>query len=225
MLRETLSFNITNNLNAEIPVSLFGNLGDVNDNSNATTSYQWNVTGFSITNETTVTLQYAPVNSVSFQTVVATFSGTQLQNIVDALNALNIGTFFINVTGGNTFITNYSNDFAYGNLTIVNPSQVATLYYSSILNLASDQFDVYVNAVLQLSTTDPNNSSGTIPVVAGDTILLDFFTSVNLKGTHLFTYDITNGLYLFNTTQTSAVNTGFTFTIQANTSYLVGMED
>ena len=144
-IKETISFTITNNTNSFVPVSILGNYGDLNDNSNATTSYQWNVTGFSVTTENTIILQYAPVGTTSFQTVVTNFGGTNYQDIVNALNTLNIGSFFLVVSGGNSYITIYSSQIAFNTLTIFNPAQATTIYYSANLNLAFDKFDIYKN--------------------------------------------------------------------------------
>jgi hypothetical protein len=93
------------------------------------------------------------------------------------------------------------------------------------LNLSNDQADVYINAVLTNTFTDPNTSSGSIPVVAGDTILFDCQTSVNPKGTRIFVYNVTTGVYLYDTTETSAGNPSYTWVIVANNSYLIGMTD
>jgi hypothetical protein len=93
------------------------------------------------------------------------------------------------------------------------------------LNLPQDQADIYVNAVLINSFTDPTLASGTVSVVAGDSVTLDVLTSNNPKGTNVFVYNITTGVYLFNTTQLNSGNTGYTWTIIANNSYLIGMND
>ena len=225
MIKETISVSVTNNTNGEIPVSIFGNNSDVMDNSNATTQYQWNITGFSITNETILLLEYNTTGSSNYQIVTTSFSGTSLQGIINALNNLNLGVFFLTTSGGSTFINSYNNINSFGTLQIVNTSQPASLTYSMNLNLALDQVDVFVNAVLTNTFTDPNTSSGSIPVVAGDNIVADFSTSFNLKGTRTFVYNITTGIYLLDATNTISVNLPFPFTIVANNSYLIGMTD
>lgn len=225
MIEETLSFTITNTTNGIVPISILGNEADFLDNANANTQYQWDITGFTLTNETQIILQYNNVGQGNYQLVTTSLSGTSLQNVINALNSLNLGVFFITTSGGSTYINNYNNTYAFGTLEILNPSQTASLSYSMNLNLSNDQVDVYVNAVLTNTFTDPNLSSGTIPVVAGDSVNIDFQTSINPKGTRTFVYNITTGVYLLDSTNTSSVNTGTTFVIVANNSYLFGMSD
>lgn len=225
MIKETISVGITNNTNGEIPVSLFGNNSDPMDNSNANTQYQWDITGFSVTNETLILLEYNTTGLGNYSIVTTSFSGTSIQGIINALNNLNLGVFFTTTSGGNTYINSYNNTYSFGTLQIVNTNQTASLSYSMNLNLSNDQVDAYINAVLISTFTDPNISSGTIPVVAGDTAFIDFLTSVNPKGTRVFVYNITTGTYLFDTTLTNSGNLGYTWTILANNSYLFGMSD
>jgi len=223
-MQEIISFNITNNTNGTVPISILGNNADTMDTSNATTKYQWNLTGFTITNEKTILIQYG-TNGITNKIAQLSFNGTTIQSICDTLNTLNLGYFFITTSGGSTFINNYNNNVAFGTLQILNTLQTASLSYSMNLNLPQDQFDVYKNSILVQSFTDPNTSSGTISVVAGDVIIIDVLTSNNPNGTNVFVYNITTGVYLYNTTQLNSGNVGYTWTILANNSYLIGMND
>lgn len=116
---QVISFNLTNNTNGSIPMSIMGNYTDVMDNSNANTRYYWDLTGYSITTENSITIQYRYVGQSSFSTATVTFSGTSLQSVADALNTLNIGTFFLTTSGGSTYLNNYNLLVVYGSLSIV----------------------------------------------------------------------------------------------------------
>jgi uncharacterized delta-60 repeat protein len=97
-----------------------GNNTDVMDNSNASTRYYWDLTGFSITNENIITIQYQYTGQSGFTTASVNVQGTTLQSVADALNTLNIGTFFLTTSGGSTYMNNYNQNVAYGSLSIVN---------------------------------------------------------------------------------------------------------
>ena len=113
MRKETLSFGITNTTNGTIPVSLFGNNADTMDNANATTRYRWDVTGFTITNENNIAIENRNVGVSNLSIARTTFSGTSLQNVINALNGLNLGVFFITTeTVSTNSIVNTS--FVYG---------------------------------------------------------------------------------------------------------------
>jgi hypothetical protein len=225
MIEETLLFTINNTTNGSVPVSILGNEADINDNANANTQYQWNLTGFTITNETLLVLEYNTTGSANYQLVTTTFSGTSIQGVINALNNLNLGVFFLTTSGGSTFINSYNDINSFGTLQIVNTSQPASLSYSFNMNLSSDLANIFVNAILIVSFTDPSLVSGNVPVVAGDSILFDYETSVNLKGTRVYVYNITTGVYLYDVTQLSSVSISVPFTIVANNSYLIGMTD
>ena len=117
---QVISFNINNNTNGTIPMSIMGNNTDIMDNSNASTRYYWDLTGFSLTNEDTITIQYQYTGQSGFSTASVKVQGTTLQSIADALNTLNIGTFFLTSSGGSTFLNNYNQNVAYGSLNITN---------------------------------------------------------------------------------------------------------
>jgi uncharacterized delta-60 repeat protein len=101
-------------------MSILGNNTDVMDNSNASTRYYWDLTGFSLTNENTITIQYQYTGQSGFSTATTNVQGTTLQSVADALNTLNIGTFFLTTSGASTFLNNYNQYVAYGSLNIVN---------------------------------------------------------------------------------------------------------
>ena len=116
---QVLSINIANNTSSDMSlISILGNNQDTMDNNNATTQYGWNLTGFSITNEDTITLQYKGVTDGTFTTTSIPLNGTTLQSVANALNLLNLGTFFIATSGGNTYLYNYNQNIVFGTLQI-----------------------------------------------------------------------------------------------------------
>jgi hypothetical protein len=116
MIGETLSFGITNNTNGTVPLSIFGNNADPNDNSNVTTRYFWDVTSYSYDGNNNLSV-VATSGGVS-NTYTTTYSGNNLAGVVNALNQLNIGSFFLTTSGGSTFMNIYSPNFTFGSLTI-----------------------------------------------------------------------------------------------------------
>jgi len=123
-MKEIVNFAILNTTNGNVPISLFGNNADSMDNANATTQYLWNLTGFSVTNENNVLVQYSGVNQTTLTYAIASFSGNTLQDVVDALNTLNLGSFFITTSGGNTYINNYNQNLIFSQLNIYAPSLI-----------------------------------------------------------------------------------------------------
>ena len=223
-MQEVISFNIVNNTNGTVPISILGNNSDAMDTANATTRYQWNLTGFTITNENTILLQYR-TSGIIYSIAQLSFNGTTIQSICDTLNTLNLGYFFITTSGGSTFINNYNNNVAFATLQIFNPASTTALNYQFNYGGVASQTKIYVNAVVQYGNGTPNTDSGNIPVVAGNTILFQGSTTAIPTGTNIYIYNLTTSTYIYNNTTTSAINFNQTFNISANNSYLVGMNN
>ena len=209
-MQENILFNIQNNTNGTIPISIFGNNADPMDNANATTQYLYNLTGFTITNENTVQIDYKFQGSTSFTTASANFSGNSLQDVVDALNTLNLGGFFITTSGGNTYLNNYNNNIIFDNLGI----------YSSNVYL-NYSFNFTSTAAYRIrNNADPNppflaNGTGAIvtsgsatPIFNGESINYRIGTDT-LPVTSLVTK--TNNLTGVVTTLYSAITPAFNF--------------
>jgi hypothetical protein len=222
---DVININIQNTTNGIVPISILGNVGDQMDNSNATTQYSWNLGTFAITNENTIILQYKGVNDINFGIVTIDFIGTSINNVVDALNTLNLGSFFITTSGGNTIINNYNQNFVFSVLNILNPSSSSTLSYSFSFNAVGMFAEIFKNAVSQILSNSPSFTSGNISVVSGNNILFNVSVSGNTKPTNYFVYNITTKTYIVNATITNGVDVGYPFTIQPNTSYLIGMQN
>ena len=221
-MQEVISLNLINNTNGTVPISILGNNGDAMDTANATTRYQWNLTGFTITNENTILLQYK-TSGIIYTIAQLSFSGTTIQSICDTLNTLNLGYFFITTSGGSTFINNYNNNVSFATLQIFNPASTTALNYQFNYGGVASQTKIYIVVTVVYSNGTPNTDSGNIPVVAGDVINFQGDTTAIPTGTNIYIYNLTTSTYIYNNTTTSSITFNETFTISANNSYLVGM--
>lgn len=134
-MREVINFNIVNNTNASVPVSLYGDNADRMDTANANTQYSWDLTSLTITNETQYIIEYRWVNQSTFTLLNNTFSGNSLQDIVDSLNTLNLGYFFITTVGSNKYLNNYNQNIVFKNLNIYSPDLITLFdFYDGLPN-------------------------------------------------------------------------------------------
>jgi len=217
---EIINLNITNNTNGFVPISILGNNADPMDNSNATTQYAWNLGTFAITNENRILIQYRGVNSATYTILNLTFGGTTIQDVCNALNTLNLGSFFVTTSGVNSIINNYNQNVVFGFLTIYNPS-TTSLNYSWSMSGAGGKADILKNLVSQVSDISPITTSGSVSVVGGDSIRFDQTASVTLGGTTFSVYNLTTSTYLYNATLPPSTGTSFTFSVVTNNSYLL----
>lgn len=223
-MQEVISLNLINNTNGTVPISILGNNSDAMDTTNATTQYQWNLTGFTITNENTILLQYK-TSGIIYTIAQLSFSGTTIQSICDTLNTLNLGYFFITTSGGSTFINNYNNNVSFATLQIFNPASTTALNYQFNYGGVASQTKIYIGVTVVYSNGTPNTDSGNIPVVAGDVINFQGDTTAIPTGTNIYIYNLTTSTYIYNNTTTSSITFNEIFTISANNSYLVGMNN
>jgi hypothetical protein len=224
-MKEVVTLSLQNNTNGDIPISILGNNSDPMDNSNATTQYAWNLGSFAITNENTIILQFKSLNDPNFTIASLNFSGTSINDVVNALNTLNLGSFFITTSGGNTIINNYNQNLVFSVLSILNPSSASTLQYSFSFIAIGMSAEIFKNAVSQVLSNSPSFTSGNINVVSGDTILFNVSVNGNTKPTNYYVYNITTQTYLVNATITNGVDVGYSFNIQPNSAYLIGMQN
>jgi hypothetical protein len=175
-MRENVTFNIQNTTNGTIPVSILGNNADPMDNANATTRYFWNISSLTITNEQSIYIEYKTVGQPSFSTLTTNFSGNSIQNVVDALNTLNIGSFFITTSGASTFINNYNNNLVFGILSIYSSNTTALSYVVTMVN-GGGSATIQKNAVVQVTFTPPVTTTGSVSVVNNDAIIFSGTTN------------------------------------------------
>ena len=130
---DIITLTINNNTDGNMPlVSLVGNDQDRMDTANATTRYFWNITTFFFTTENTVIIQYKAVGDTSFSTASAPILGDTFTALINALNTLNLGQFFITTSGGQTILNNYNDNVVFGTLNV-------TLTNGTIINTAFNQ--------------------------------------------------------------------------------------
>ena len=115
-----ISLNVRNNTNYPQQINVMGNPSNLLDTANATTEYRYDLTGFTITNETSVSITYRRITDPTFFTFTFDLEGTQLQSIVIALNNLGIGYFNLYDELGNTYIGTYNQQYEFGNLNVYN---------------------------------------------------------------------------------------------------------
>jgi len=219
-MKEIINFNITNTTNGTVPVSILGNNADQEDTANATTRYSWNITGFTVTTENEILFQYKNVNDISFTSVILPLSTPSIQGILSVLNSLNLGSFFTTTSGGNTFINNYNNNIAFGQLNIYNTTVPQLIYDISTTSIGGIT-NVDVNFVTQVSYSNPISVSGAIPIVNGDVV--DFYGTTDIGGQiRVSVFNVTTSTYLYIiNTNTPLDPFSFTFTALSGNTYLL----
>jgi len=220
---EILNFNIQNTTSGIVPVSFFGNNSDPMDNSNATTQYQWNTSSLVINTENFVSIQFKSKNDSFYSLANISFGGGNLINVVNALNTLNIGAFFLDA---NNRINNYNDNIQYANLTIYNNVSNTFVNYSFSYSGFGLGAEILKNAVSQVITTSPSNTSGQFNISVGNNIVLDIVGFGVNKLTNYFVFNLSTNSYLVN--KTEVINTDFqaaSFVAQANCSYLIGVQN
>ncbi len=222
-MQESINLTIKNNTSGNVPVSILGNMSNLADNANATTSYTYDVTtlvGVGFFN--TVSIEYKATGQTFFTTYVATYTtaGTA-QDIVNALNTLGIGEWFSYTSGASTYIANYNNNYIFG---VFNAylNQHPQCSYNVVATNISGQ--ILVNAILVVTLSNANaqgtlNNPSATPIGGG----LVNGDSVNLIINNLgFNYQTqikneTSGVILFSSNGTT-VNYSFTVTTGNNYS-------
>jgi hypothetical protein len=197
-----------------------GNNADQEDTANATTRYSWNITGFTVTNENEILFQYKNVNDILFTTILLPLNTPSIQGVLDVLNSLNLGSFFITTSGGNTFINNYNNNLAFNQLDIYDSATPQLIYDISTTSIGGVT-NVDVNFVNQLSITNPVSVGGSIPIVNGDVV--DFYGTTDIGGQiRVSVYNVTTSTYLYIiNTNTPLDPFSFTFTALSGNTYLL----
>jgi hypothetical protein len=123
-----ITLSITNNRDYTQSTSVMGNETNLLDTSNATTEYRYDITGFTFTDENTVSIQYrATGSSEPYNLFISDLSGFDNQAIVDSLNLLGIGFFNLYTELGETYIGTYNETTEFADLNVFNtpipPSQ------------------------------------------------------------------------------------------------------
>ena len=216
---ESISVVFTNTTNGTVPISVMGNPANLADNCNATTQTQWNVTSLVFTNENFVSVQYGLIGS-TYLLFTAPLTTLTLQGVLDALNTLGIGQFFVTTSGGNTFINNYADGYEFGVLNIYS-SVVPQFTYNIETSAAGGNTSVDVNFVTQLTANNPTTVSGTITTASGDYVLVGGTAETNPGGTNVSLVNLTNSAVYLSGNVASATPFGTAITVQPGAQYVL----
>ena len=119
-ISQDISIQVNNSLNKELEFTLLGGTQDPsNGQANAKTLYEWDLSGESLTNCTTVKIKASTVDNptiIEYSVVNQDGDIPNLQVVVNLLNTLNLGTF--NLDGNTIFILDDVNVF--GTLSVFN---------------------------------------------------------------------------------------------------------
>src|SRR3954469_22918177 len=93
-MKGTAIIVVQNNTDSVVPISLGNSIAQPGDTINAVTGYAWNVCSLLYVNLTTVNIQARLVSAAQFTSYTAIIEDQSLNGVINALNSLNIGTFF-----------------------------------------------------------------------------------------------------------------------------------
>jgi len=113
-----LSLDIQSNVDYPVTINILGNPYNLLDTTNAKTEYRWNVTSFTFTTETKVTVEYKLNSDATFNTFTQDLSAQTLESVVSALNLLGIGFFNTYTQLGQIYIGTYNDNYTFGDLNI-----------------------------------------------------------------------------------------------------------
>jgi len=168
--KHSLYFQIKNNTSGVVPVSLLNSFLPYNNVFNQTTRYAWDVTSETYS-PLSFSIEARFTSSGSFTTFSGSLAAANINALVAALNLLNIGTFWSETSGGNSYIVTWNNNAIYGNLTVGTASSVlVTLYWTNNTLVAGGNLQIDVNTVNEVSNANPGITSGSIQVSNGDSI-------------------------------------------------------
>lgn len=223
MANTYISLAIQNNTNATIPISIMGNPSNLADISNQTREFKWNLTGFTFTTENQVSIDYRPNTFVDFTTYNAPLLALNIQGVLDALNELGIGSFFTYTSGGSTYISNYNNDYVFGDLNIwdSNTTQV-TWSVDCIGNTGNNDI---TSGMFADSQANPYTATTNVPIAfSGQLVDISGITS-NQPSTKIKIYNQTTNTFIVNVGLGSGVVYNYSFNAFYGNTYLITIQD
>lgn len=218
-----ISINLTNNTNGTIPLSIMGNPSDLADISNQTTEYQYNATGLTLTTENYVSIDYRPNALPNFTTYVAPLLSLNLQGVLNALNGLGIGSFFSYTSGGNTYISNYNNDYVFGSLNIYDNTGSIVEWNVDCIGTTGNN-DITVGFFFA-NQNNPFTGNLFPPIgFSGQNVIISGLTS-NQPTTKVKIYNQTTSTFLVNAGLGSGVVYTYNFNAIFGNNYLITVQD
>lgn len=112
-MKSQINLKITNNTSLEQSISLFGVVSNPNSANNSNNLYSFDLSGQSFVGIISVSITYAPSNTLIYTTTNVSVDSQSIQGVVNALNTLNIGVF----TYSGNIINVASNVYIYQNIT------------------------------------------------------------------------------------------------------------
>ena len=170
-----IGLQIRNNTNYPQQINVMGNPANLLDTANATTEYRWDLTGFVITFENTISVQYKRNIDPTFDIFTWDLDGSSLQSVVIALNNLGIGYFNLYDELGSTYIGTYNQNYAFGDLNIFNPS-ISTTTTTTTTTIAPTT----TTTTTSTTTAAPTTSTTTSTTTAAPTTSTTTSTTTNL---------------------------------------------
>jgi hypothetical protein len=155
-----IGLQIRNNTNYPQQINVMGNPANLLDTANATTEYRWDLTGFVITFENTISVQYKRNIDPTFDIFTWDLDGSSLQSVVIALNNLGIGYFNLYDELGSTYIGTYNQNYAFGDLNIFNPS-ISTTTTTTTTTIAPTTTTTTTSTTTAAPTTSTTTSTTT----------------------------------------------------------------
>jgi hypothetical protein len=218
-----ISLNIKNNTSATIPISIMGNPSDLADISNATREFRWDLTSLSFSGENQVSVDYRPNGLVNFTTYNAPLLTPSIQGVLDALNGLGIGSFFTFSSGGNTYISNYDDNYVFGDLNIWDSNVTSVTWnVDCIGTTGNNQVDC---GFFLDNEVNPFTGSVNVPVsFSGQAVNLTGTTS-NQPSTKIKVYNQTTNTFIINVGLGSGVVYSYSFNADYGNSYLITIQD
>ena len=194
-MREDLSLDIINNTNSVIPISLLNNSLAYNTIINQLTQYTYSL-GLLVPTETQVRIQYRLAGTIIWQwTNAATLGEPTIQGLVNALNTLNIATFY--KTSTTAFAT--SNDtYEIGLITTYAPNDAVINYAWQTLDTGGNN-EIFTNGNPDVNDPNPVTTTFKVAPAVGDSIVFSGTTSDWA----------TNNVGGFTRVQVSELNSGF----------------
>jgi len=221
-----ITLHIRNNREYPQQMNILGNPYNPLDTANAKTEYQYNLTGFIITNENTVSLQYKAKSDPAYQTFIQSLTATNFEGVVAALNLLGIGYFNYYTAAGQLYITTNNDNYVFGSLNIYNPSAppppVSPVISYDFNTGSGGDNNINVNAVPVVSIPNPASTGAQFDVANGDTI--DFFGTTSSMVGYVEVYNVTTSTSLYSF---SLANSPFSysFVVAANNVYTIVVHD
>ena len=158
-----ISLTIKNNTGYTQTVTAFTSPFNLRATSvNALKEYRYDLTGFSFTTETYITLQYRHINEASFSLYTCDLSSQTLASVIVALNALGIGYFYTYTSGLNTYISTINDTYVFGDLSILPDAGTTTT--TTTTTAAPTTTTTTSTTTAAPTTTTTTTTTTTIPI-------------------------------------------------------------